>query len=522
MKKNLCFLLSIIFICSVFLTLTPAYSANETVCRLITSSCRITVNGKKAGYNLTDGYDDNYYKYDYAKIEIEANEPVGGIYIKFDRTPPEWTISYNDMKFVCGKYGFLHEYQSIYDDNITSLTLLFPTETSISDMYVLSRGDKLPAFVQVWRPAEGPCDIMLLSCHSDDDQLFFAGSVPDAVRRGAEMQVCYFTNHWRSHKRPHELLNGLWTCGLDRYPVIGRFPDIGRVDTEEEMLQMFEGKGYTYEQMVEDQVELLRKYKPQIVLVHDINGEYGHGAHRLDSHSLRDAAVVSNDPTKYPESANKYGTWDVPKIYIHLYKENEIDFKIDVPLEYFGGKTAYQVSQAAFRCHRSQFSSRYKTWLLGTAEKPVTDSRGFPSYSPRAYGLWKTNVGADTVKNDFYENVVLLKDQQIKETAPPETVTDETETDNVTAQETTDTETDADTQTNDQSVTETEAETDETVTETQTDTENIITGTETESEEQISGKNNNTAAVVVIIICSACVIGAAAAVFAVIKKKSAK
>lgn len=89
-----------------------------------------------------------------------------------------------------------------------------------------------------------------------------------------------------------------------------------------------------------------------------------------------------------------------------------IDFEIDVPLEFFGGRTAYQVSQDAFRCHISQFKSRYRIWLLGTDDKPVTKASQFPKYNPRYYGLYYSAVGKDKIKTDFYENIVLLKDQK--------------------------------------------------------------------------------------------------------------
>ena len=561
MKKILCSLLCTLFLLSSFITFSPGLSAAGTVSRDITSACKITLNGSRTEYDLTDRREDSYIQYDSAKIEIEASEAVGGIYIEFDYKPPVWTLSYNGSDYSCGKYAFIHEYQSVVKENVTSLTLTFNSKVSFSEIYVLSRGDKLPDYVQTWRPAEGQCDIMLLSCHSDDDQLFFAGSVPDAVARGAEMQVCYFNNHWNTHRRQHELLNGLWTCGLDRYPVIGRFPDIKREDSEKEMLDVYAQYGYTYEQMVTDQVELLRKYKPQIVLAHDIYGEYGHGAHRLDCHSLRDAAEVSNDASKYPESAKKYGVWDVPKIYIHLYYANQIDFEIDVPLEYFGGKTAYQVSQAAFLCHVSQYDTVFRKWMFGEDENnPFTDSHDFAKYGPRCYGLWRSKVGPDVKKTSFYENITLLSGKSGEQsdptqttvtetTAPPETTTEETTTTETTTIETT---TEEITTTETETETETGTETEETVTETtdgptETETdEPATTPKETDTVQTTAGQTTDTAKTpdepestgesttdketeaaekpdkkvnpVPVIICSVCALAAAA--FAIVKRKN--
>ena len=379
----------------------------------ITSACVFSGVGPDTVALLTDNDEGTTAVFGEATgVVIAAAREIGGVYIKFDRTPSEWVMICDGESLICGTHGFLHEYVPLPDGNGGVMTLCFPEYTEITDIFILSKGESLPSFVQVWRAAEGKCDIMLSVAHSDDDQIFFAGSVPDAVARGAEMQVCYFTNHWNTHTRPHELLNGLWACGLDRYPVIGELPDLWS-SSEKNALKKLENEGFEYSGIVASQVALLRAFKPEILLLHDINGEYGHGAHRLASHTMRDAVEISADPEMYPESAEKYGVWDVPKTYIHLYEKNGIEFEIDTPLEYFGGRTAYQVSQDAFRCHISQFGTRYKDWLIGTDEEPITDSRAFPDYSPRYYGLWRTLVGEDVIRTDFYENISLLSGRDI-------------------------------------------------------------------------------------------------------------
>lgn len=411
MKK---LLMQFFVVLSFFAFLIPLSAASSRA-TFITGRCNISVNGEDAPDSFTDNDYMTFSEYENAEITISSKKEIGGIYIIFDKTPPQWTLKTEQTETFCGLQGYLHEFQKIEDEGVYSLTMSFDSTVIIADIQVLSRGDILPPAVQVWRPAEGRCDIMLLACHSDDDQLFFAGSVPDAVAKGAEMQVCYFTNHWNDHARPHELLNGLWTCGLNRYPVIGELLDTYRRDIEENALALFEEQGFDFDYMVESQVRLLRKYKPSIVLVHDINGEYGHGAHKLDCHSLRDAALLSGNPEKYPESAEEFGVWDVPKIYIHLFEENTIDFEIDKPLRYFNLRTAFEVSQKAFRCHKTQMvsSKSYGTWLLGTEDDPIVTSKDIEDYSPRKYGLWKTLVGKDVLKVDFYENITLLNGEVV-------------------------------------------------------------------------------------------------------------
>ena len=44
----------------------------------------------------------------------------------------------------------------------------------------------------------------------------------------------------------------------------------------------------------------------------------------LFSHAVAESVETSNDSSVFPESASNYGTWDVPKTYLHLYTENKL------------------------------------------------------------------------------------------------------------------------------------------------------------------------------------------------------
>ena len=73
-------------------------------------------------------------------------------------------------------------------------------------------------------------------------------------------------------------------------------------------------------------IEVFRHYRPDVVVTHDINGEYGHGVHKVCADIVINALEKSGDEKYHPESAKEYGTWNVPKCYIHLYAENQIRF----------------------------------------------------------------------------------------------------------------------------------------------------------------------------------------------------
>lgn len=355
-----------------------------------------------------------------AVVTVQREDGISALYIEFDRIPTEWTLTdvTTGTGVICGENAFLHEYvdvEALFGNHPTKLTLSFPKGTVVADVYGFSAGE-LPDWVQTW---EAPCeeaDLLLLTTHSDDEQLFFAGVLPYyAVERDLEVQVAYVVQHFQAyntlnHTRPHEQLDGLWKVGIRHYPVMSDFPDLyaeskDRQTAFDQAKAVYESVGVTYDDFVGYITECLRRFKPLVVVSHDLNGEYGHGGHVVAAAALTEAITLSGDAEKYPESAQAYGTWEVDKTYLHLYKENPITMDWDVPLASFGGKTAFQVTQEGFGCHKSQHWTWFNKWIYGTDANPITKASQIKSYSPCQYGLYQSRVGVDVAGGDFFENV---------------------------------------------------------------------------------------------------------------------
>ena len=258
--------------------------------------------------------------------------------------------------------------------------------------------------LRIWEePKDGETDLMIFSAHCDDEQLFFAGIMPHyAGQRNYQIQLVYLTSHLKfdGYTRMHEALDGLWTAGVRNYPIWGEYYDYP-VYNLGDAYRYFNAYGWPEEEMLGFVVEQLRRFKPTVAVGHDLNGEYGHGQHMVWADLLAKASEISGDESQYPESVETYGAWDVPKTYLHLYKENPIVMDWDQPLDAFDGRTAWEVSMEAYRCHESQIET------LEDADWYFADNSTAASivyYSPREFGLYRTTVGQDTQKNDFFEN----------------------------------------------------------------------------------------------------------------------
>lgn len=406
MKKSVnCFLISF---CLIFSLVIPASAETMSSEITVTNADGTTLT------KLTDGNESTVQTCAAGELHIRSTGDIGALYIVFDDFCPDWGIVTPSGKQSLSKNQFLHAFAdtaSILGGTQKEVTLYFSRETKICDIYAFT-DTNVPDWVQIWQPPCEKADLLLLSSHADDEQLFFAGILPYyAGERQLAVQVAYFTNHNNQPKRRHEQLNGLWTVGVRHYPIIGDLPDL-YAESKQTALQNWQKYGFAEQDIVGSQVALLRRFRPQVVIEHDINGEYGHGAHILNTDTLLQALAVSKNAQSFPQSAEQYGTHTPKKVYIHLYEKNPVIMNWDIPLARFGGKTAYEVSCEGFACHASQHWTWFKKWLLGTDTKPITKATDISTYSPCRYGLYFTEVGADTEGNDFFENITPYAEQE--------------------------------------------------------------------------------------------------------------
>lgn len=356
-----------------------------------------------------------------SSVTLQHEDGIGSVYLLFNLEYGDYTITNEDtgQTVTCGEYRYLHDFvdlTELFGSAPKKVTIAFPQETGqFNELYVFTEG-QVPDWVQRWeQPVDGETDLVLFSTHCDDEQLFFAGILPYyAGELDYQVQVVYLTisrNH--STRRAHEMLDGLWTVGVRSYPVYSEFGDY-KAPTMDKAYSIYKYMGVEEDALLSYVVENIRRFKPKVAVGHDIiNGEYGHGAHILYADLLVKALEISNDPEQYPESAEKYGLWDLPKTYLHLYPENEIVMDWDQPLSKFGGMTAYEVTKnLGFPCHVSQVNGFL--WYMAGADSAAE----VPKYSPCYYGLYRSTVGPDVEKNDFFENVTTYaQDKILKEEA---------------------------------------------------------------------------------------------------------
>lgn len=389
--KVLCALIFLLACTLVFNFNIKNADAQGTEAELLTLTLT-AASGNNCGNLLDDKYTSTVSFSGGDELTVSGNAPMQGIYIKWAALGADFRVSYNGKTEEYKGEEFLHHYID-FGETAESCTVYFESGASVCDIFAYGKGE-LPSGVQRW---ESPCenaDILVFSTHADDEILFLGGVLATyAGQQGLDVQVAYMTNYWNGAKvREHEKLDGLWESGVRNYPVNGDFDDI-YAETLDGAMSV-----YSYDDVLGYVTEQIRRFKPLVCVTQDLNGEYGHGGHMLLAKAVCAAVDGSADAAFEPQSADKYGAWDVPKTYLHLYGENKITMNLREPLDKMKGRTAVEVASDAYLQHVSQ----QWCWFY------VSDDY---EYSCADFGLYRTTVGKDT-GSDMLENITTYEKQE--------------------------------------------------------------------------------------------------------------
>lgn len=381
MKKFLLFMLAM-------LMLTASALANEA--QDITGACTFVRKTNRVDFSpLMDNNYASFFKMNPNRVvEIHAEEDISGVYLQFFRfsaalevhmlSGGEW-ISAGRLD---GQY--LTEYFPL-PEGVRQIRLVnnTPDQVVVSEISVFGAGEK-PAYVHRWE-APTKADLMLVSTHPDDELLWFGGLLPTyAGEKDLSVQVVYLVPS--IGYRRLELLDGLWHCGVETYPIFLEIPD----KRAPNLIDQYRLWNKTH--VLNKVVEAIRQVQPEVIVTQDERGEYGHGAHRACADVCKLAVTAAADASTHPDSAKQYGVWQAKKLYLHLYKENQLRMDWRVPLAAFQGQDGLTIATQALACHVSQTMNGWEM------------TEGGP-YDNALFGLYFTTVGADVVKNDFMENI---------------------------------------------------------------------------------------------------------------------
>ena len=362
----------------------------------ITKKCKFKVSEGKRD-RLTNGRVGSPWTYDHSEawvgVQLPEDVTPGAIRVEWMFDPQGFELAQYDADMnPLRTYTQADVFPSIYTvfpleaETRTIRLNMTARDQGISNLAVYSAG-MLPADVQTWLPPVEKADMMVFSTHQDDEVIFLGGTIPysDVVCNRPTITI-YMTNCSRDRRR--EALECLWEMGSRHYPEFINLKD-EKVSSIEKGVKLWGGQ----ENILKEMVARIRRYKPEVIVTQDLDGEYGHNQHKIMARAMQPAIEAAADPNQFPDSYNEYGAWQVKKLYLHLYKENQLRMDWTSPQDAFNGESLLEVARRGMEKHASQ-TKYYK----------VKDGG---EYDNALYGLALTTVGEDVQKNDFFENIPL-------------------------------------------------------------------------------------------------------------------
>ena len=268
-----------------------------------------------------------------------------------------------------------------------------------------------------WQPRPDKARLMVVNAHPDDEAIFFGGVLPyyTQVRQLPTVSICMTSGDYENPPafREAEFRNAAWVYGLRSQPHFPRFKDYP-TETLDETWDIWadgllDGNGVVEGRTLAGNTlaTYIRRYRPDVVVTHDFDGEYGHQNHQATAHATADAVGIAADPGT---ALDGLPVWQVKKFYVHLYVPPAgpptpsprlfHDFWEDITIDTDGNSTPdmtpREVADLGLDQHLSQVvpddldvSSVYRT------------GEPFDSYHCEWWGLYASTVGNDPPVVDF-------------------------------------------------------------------------------------------------------------------------
>lgn len=283
-----------------------------------------------------------------------------------------------------------------------------------------------------WEAQPTKAAILVVVAHPDDEAGYFGG-VMTYYGKILKLPIVFalMTNGHGNDPAGTNLLRNneaqcaTWNYGIKNRPLFGGFRDACLNQNIECNWREWGGR----EKAAEWVTYLIRKYKPDVVMANDLNGEYGHPNHMGAGHALMDAYYAASNPEKFKSQLESTGSnvngreivkvWQAKKLYLHGNKFSYRDFCIanskssccptncrngvcgssrpDADIKYFPGTPKASTFCHDWRAitHPTLNGQTVKSYADGGAKCHV--SQGVSSISNvNIYDLWDSKVGPDS------------------------------------------------------------------------------------------------------------------------------
>ena len=311
----------------------------------LTSACTLALPERSASFaaRLSDQRYNSRISFKSGEtLELTLASGAKGVYVAWYAAPESALVEALDasgtvLSSTEASADLLNDYY-VLPEGSARLRISGQKPFAISELSVYNT-QSAPEQLHVMTAQQSNPKVMLIAAHTGDEAYYFGSLLPFLT--GGDAAIVFLSSE--SRQMQQQTIEGLYSLGCRTQPVFGGFQYYRTTLGIDKIFGLFD------KVTVSDWfTRLIRRYQPETIITHSVEGEDGDGVHLLTATQTLQAVTNAADASREYISERAYGVWQVQAVYQHLSSGDAPLYDTASPISAFGGASANSLAQAVF------------------------------------------------------------------------------------------------------------------------------------------------------------------------------